>query len=342
MRADTHYVEHLSSRGGEPLIRSIPTHSIDSGGASIARAELDPLIRSIRTHGIVQPLLVRKRDSRYAVIGGRKRLAAAQLAGLAAVPCVIHQVSEEEAEALAEADNLRYASASSLQRQMVANDVADDLRRQLTTHLTTLHTASALLGSGESIAVHVGLDLVRAHAFRASWLLEATELLAHGAVRHRHPRMLASVVEQVLDAVGPESRLARAQIRATFTDNAASSSVEDNAVAVGLTGAIVALLPLVGQTDASTIVVKASGSDKSGIALEIVGTPVALTEARAGRFFDPTWTDRPGGWSAVVGAWAARAVAEERGGSAAFRVDTGSSGFVKLLLPEARARLSSE
>lgn len=343
MRADTHYVEHLSARGAGPLIRSIPTQSIDSAGDSIGHAELDPLIRSIKAHGIVQPLLVRKRDARYTVIGGRKRLAAAQFAGLVTVPCVIHQVTEAEAEALAQADNLRYSAPSSLQHQALASEVADDLRRQLTTHLTTVQTASSLLASGESIGGHVGLDLVRANAARASWLLEATELLTNGPARHRYPRMLASVVEQVLDAVGPESRLVRAQVRAHFADNAASISIDDNTVAVGLTGVIVALLALVAQTEAATINVKAASAEGGVIALEIIGTPIALPETKADRFFDQTWTDRPGGWSALIGAWAARAAAERRGGSAAFRVDGRGSGFVKLLLPEtARGRHASE
>jgi hypothetical protein len=342
MRADTHYVDHLSSRGGGPLIRSIPTHSIDAGNESIAHGDLDPLIRSIRTYGIVQPLLVRKRDARYIIIGGQKRLAAAQLAGLASVPCMVHQVSEEEADALARADNLRFTDSSAHQHQPFDSDFADDLRRQLGTHLATVHTASSLLTSGESVAARVGLDLVRSHAVRASWLLEATELLTDGPVLHRHPRMLASVVEQVLDMLGPESRLLRALIRAQFTDNSASIPIEDNTVAVGLTGAIVALLALVAQTDTPTITVRAASPDNGTIALEIVGTPIVLSDAKAGRFFDQTWTDRPGGWSALIGAWAARTAAEGRGGSATFRVDGHGSGSVKLLLPEARGRRSPE
>ena len=51
MRADTHYVEHLSARGGGPLIRSIPTQSIDGAGevARSCRARpLDPIDQDAR------------------------------------------------------------------------------------------------------------------------------------------------------------------------------------------------------------------------------------------------------------------------------------------------------
>ena len=119
MRADTHYVEHLTSRATVTLIRLIPIHSIDSVTEPLSHVELDPLIRSVKVNGVVQPLLVRKNDERFTVIAGRKRLAAAQFAGLAAVPCVVHQVSEDEAEALAEADNLRYVAGT---RECAADD----------------------------------------------------------------------------------------------------------------------------------------------------------------------------------------------------------------------------
>jgi nitrogen-specific signal transduction histidine kinase len=38
----------------------------------------------------------------------------------------------------------------------------------------------------------------------------------------------------------------------------------------------------------------------------------------ASRFFDPLWSERPGGWVAGLGASAARAVAQQQGGSAVF------------------------
>jgi hypothetical protein len=329
MRADTHYVEHLTSRATVTLIRLIPIHSIDSVTEPLGHVELDPLIRSVKVNGVVQPLLVRKNDERFTVIAGRKRLAAAQFAGLAAVPCVVHQVSEAEAEALAEADNLRYVTVSPSAQPAKASDASSDLRRQLKAHLSTLRTATTLLSNGELVTADCGLDLVRAQTTRALWLLEAAEFLANGAVRYRRPRALASVVEQIVDALAPESRLAGTQVRAEFTGNAGSTSLESNAVAVGVMGAIVGMLPLVAKGDAPTITVRASGAGGAAVALEIAGTPVVLSEAK--RFFDPTWVDRPGGWPAGVGARAARNAAEQLGGTATFLFDASGGAFVKLL-----------
>jgi len=124
--------------------------------------------------------------------------------------------------------------------------------------------------------------------------------------------------------------LVRAHVSASFTDNAASISLENNAVAVGVTGAIIAMLPLLRQGDSPRIAVSAARFNGGAITLEIAGTPVVLPEAK--RFFDPTWVGRPGGWSAAVGAKVARNAAERHGGSAAFHIDTSGGGRVKLLL----------
>lgn len=108
MRADRHYVDQLASSSSGQPVRMIPVTALDGADAfPPSSGTLRQLIESIRRHGIVHPLLVRRQDARYAVIAGRKRLAAAATLRLAAVPCLVHDVTEAEATVLAEADNLR-------------------------------------------------------------------------------------------------------------------------------------------------------------------------------------------------------------------------------------------
>ena len=64
-------------------------------------AELDALTRSIREHGILYPLLIREKDGRYEIVAGKRRYAAAVAAGLTEVPCIVKQLDDKEAEALA-------------------------------------------------------------------------------------------------------------------------------------------------------------------------------------------------------------------------------------------------
>src|SRR5918994_5103226 len=49
-------------------------------------ASLESLAESIKSHGVVQPLLVRRRDGGYELVAGERRWRAAKLAGVALAP----------------------------------------------------------------------------------------------------------------------------------------------------------------------------------------------------------------------------------------------------------------
>ncbi|MDZ7638840.1 MAG: ParB/RepB/Spo0J family partition protein [Bryobacterales bacterium] len=56
---------------------------------------LDELSQSIRANGIIQPLIVRRVDGKIELVAGERRLRAAKLAGLSAVPVVYTQISDD-------------------------------------------------------------------------------------------------------------------------------------------------------------------------------------------------------------------------------------------------------
>lgn len=59
-------------------------------------AELARLTQSIRDEGILQPLLVVRRDDKYEVVDGDRRLKAAWEAGLREVPVLVRDLSDEQ------------------------------------------------------------------------------------------------------------------------------------------------------------------------------------------------------------------------------------------------------
>ena len=77
------------------------------------RRKLDPdaledLSRSIRVHGVLQPILVRPvGEDRYELVAGERRWRAAQAAGLATVPAVVREVSDEVALSIAIIENIQ-------------------------------------------------------------------------------------------------------------------------------------------------------------------------------------------------------------------------------------------
>lgn len=71
------------------------------------QAALDELAASIRRHGVLQPLLVRPDQARYQLIAGERRWRAAQRADVTAVPCIVREIDEAEAEVLALLENVQ-------------------------------------------------------------------------------------------------------------------------------------------------------------------------------------------------------------------------------------------
>jgi len=67
----------------------------------------DPaLVASVRAHGIIEPLVVRPlEDGRYEIVAGERRYRAALEAGLTEVPVVVREADDQEAFALAMAEN---------------------------------------------------------------------------------------------------------------------------------------------------------------------------------------------------------------------------------------------
>src|SRR5215211_2029869 len=70
-------------------------------------ASLESLAESIRSHGIVQPLLVRRRNGGYELIAGERRWRAARLAGISRVPVVVKEVPDESLLEIALIENIQ-------------------------------------------------------------------------------------------------------------------------------------------------------------------------------------------------------------------------------------------
>ena len=68
---------------------------------------LGELADSIRANGVVQPLLVRRKGSRFELIAGERRLRAARIAGLETVPVVIREVPDEKLLEIALVENIQ-------------------------------------------------------------------------------------------------------------------------------------------------------------------------------------------------------------------------------------------
>ena len=71
--------------------------------------ELEKLADSIRQNGILQPIVVRRKDERYQLVVGERRLRASRLAERETIPSLVRDVNDE--------DSLKFALLENLQRE---------------------------------------------------------------------------------------------------------------------------------------------------------------------------------------------------------------------------------
>jgi len=140
---------------------------------------LEELAASIRAQGLMQPVVVRPRpQGGYELIAGERRWRAAQMAGLARIPVVIKEVSDERASAMALIENIQREDLNPLEEALALQRLKEEF------DLTQQQIAEAL---GKSrVAVTNLLRLLNlAPAVR--------DLLEQGIIEMGHARALLSL-----------------------------------------------------------------------------------------------------------------------------------------------------
>ncbi|PHV70611.1 chromosome partitioning protein ParB [Sporanaerobium hydrogeniformans] len=69
--------------------------------------ELQELSLSIRQHGILQPLIVRKKDNKYEIVAGERRYRAARMAELNEIPIIVKEFDDKQTLEIALIENIQ-------------------------------------------------------------------------------------------------------------------------------------------------------------------------------------------------------------------------------------------
>ena len=109
MRHDAHYVDALTSSAGTPIGRVVPIDQIDANPNQPRQVmgDLSELMASIAEKGIIEPLIVRQRGSRFQIVAGERRYQAAVQVGLRDIPVVIREVDDNEIIEIALIENIQ-------------------------------------------------------------------------------------------------------------------------------------------------------------------------------------------------------------------------------------------
>jgi ParB family chromosome partitioning protein len=139
---------------------------------------LAALGRSIREVGVLQPIVVRRRDRGYELVAGERRLRAARLAGLATIPAIIRQSDDTESLREALIENIHRQDLAPLEQAAAFQELLEDLGV-----------------SQEVLAERLGYS--RPHITNTIRLLqlpgEVQRLLAEGGLSAGHARALLSL-----------------------------------------------------------------------------------------------------------------------------------------------------
>lgn len=84
------------------------------------------LSESIKQFGVLQPLLVQKRDDYYEIIAGERRWRAAKLAGLKEVPVIIKNLSEKEIMEISLIENIQREDLNPIEEALAYKRLLDE------------------------------------------------------------------------------------------------------------------------------------------------------------------------------------------------------------------------
>ena len=166
---------------------------------------LEELANSIRAHGILQPILARPHPedaSRYQIIAGERRWRAAQIAGLAEVPVLLHPLTDAEAMAAALIENLQ-------RRDLNPMEEAEGYRRLYEEFHLTQETLSQTIGKSRSHVANV-LRLLNLPPSVQVELRRGTLSAGHARALLSHPdpeRAVLAVISQGLNVRQTEALL---------------------------------------------------------------------------------------------------------------------------------------
>lgn len=148
----------------------------DQPRKNIDENNLEELINSIKTHGLIQPIIVRKKDDgNYEIIAGERRWQACKKIKMDKVPVIIKNYTDLEASAAALIENIQ-------REDLNAIDEANAYKRLMEDHGLTQEELSMRLGKSRPFIA----NMVRILALPN----ELKDMLTEGIITTGHARAL--------------------------------------------------------------------------------------------------------------------------------------------------------
>lgn len=174
---------------------------------------LEDLAASIKAQGIIQPIVVRSvGHEKYEIIAGERRWRAAQMARLDTVPCLVKDVPDEAAVAIALIENIQREDLNAMEEAVALQRLLNEFQ------LTHQEVADAVGKSRATVT-----NLLRLNNLEA----ETKTLLERGDIELGHAKLLLTLdgdqqieIARLIAAKGMTVREAERVIRQALEPNA--------------------------------------------------------------------------------------------------------------------------
>jgi ParB family chromosome partitioning protein len=208
MRHDEHYVETLAASAGDPVGRIVPIELLDPNPNQPRQVmgDLSELMASVAEKGIIEPLIVRQRGSRYQIIAGERRYHAAVQVGLRDVPVIVREVGDAEVMELALVENLQRKDLTAFEEAEALHQLAqrcgythEDMAQKLGKSRTSITESLSLVNMPDEVRNLCRLADISAK----STLLQI--------VRQSDPQKMLALVEKLASQGGATRQEVRQQ-----------------------------------------------------------------------------------------------------------------------------------
>lgn len=222
-------------------LRKIPIEQLQPGKyqprKDMSGEALDELANSIRAQGIIQPIVVREvSDNKFEIIAGERRWRASQMAELDVVPCLVKDVPDEAAVAIALIENIQREDLNAMEEAiafqrlleefgLTHQQVADAVGKSRTT-VSNMLRLNNLNEDVKTLLEHGDIEMGHARALLAlegdSQTTTARTVSAKGLTVRETEKLVAKLMQPAEEKQKPEPDPDIVSLQDRLTDNLGS------------------------------------------------------------------------------------------------------------------------
>lgn len=122
--------DNVEIKEGEEVVRKIKVIEIEPNKNQPRRnfnnESIDELAESIKTYGVIQPIIVTKKDNYYEIVAGERRWRASKKAGLDEIPCIVREDTEKRNKEIALIENIQREDLNPIEKARSFRELMDE------------------------------------------------------------------------------------------------------------------------------------------------------------------------------------------------------------------------